>query len=114
MEDTMTTKKTGDAGTVEPLIALWEKRQRLVAPSSAAAGTALTAGDAHEIWSAELDDMAFEIEQQIVNAEPHTVAGWAIQANLLAEYVDDGIMEGGLDAILARRLAGGLGRMARL
>ncbi len=110
----MTTKKTGDAGTDEPLIALWENRQRLVAGSIAAASKVRTAGDAYEIWGMELLAMASEIEKQIVDTDPRTVAGWAIQATLLAEYVDDGMMVNGLDAILARRLSEGLTQMARL
>ena len=107
----MTTNKTGDA---EPLIALWEERERLMAGSIAAGGKSRTAGDAYEIWSAELADMASEIDGEIVDTEPRTVAGWAIQAALLAEYVDDGMMVNGLDAILARRLSEGLTQMARL
>ena len=110
----MTTKKTGDAGTHEPLIALWENRQRLVAGSIAAGGKSRTAGDAYETWSIELLAMASEIEGEIVDTDPRTVAGMAIQAHLLAEYVDDGIMEDGLDAILARRVAAGLAQMARV
>ncbi len=113
MEHTMTTKKTGDAGTDDHLIALWAERERLMAGSIAAGRKSRTAGDAYETWSMELLDMASEIEKEIVNAEPDTVAGWAIQAHLLVDYVDDGMMENGLDAILARRLSAVLAQMAR-
>ena len=105
----MTTKKTD-----EPLIALWAERERLVAGSIAAGGKSRTAGDAYEIWSMELLEMATEMDPQIVDAAPRTAAGFAIQANLLAEYVDDGIMVDGRDAILARRLSAGLTQMARV
>ncbi len=105
----MTAKKTD-----ERLIALWAERERLVAGSIAAGRKSRTAGDEYEIWSMELLDMACEIERQIVNAEPHTVAGWAIQAHLLVDYVDDGMIEDGLDAILARRLSAVLAQMARV
>ena len=110
----MTTKKTGDAGTDEPLIALWKERERLVAGSIAAGGKSRTAGDAYEIWGMELLAMACEIEQLIVATEARTVAGMAIQANLLADYVDDGMMVDGRDAILARRLSAELAQMARV
>ena len=105
----MTAKKTD-----ERLIALWAERERLVAGSIAAGTKSRTAGDAYEIWSRELLEMACEIEEEIGDTEPRTIAGMAIQAALLAEYVDDGMMVDGLDAILARRLSAGLGRMARV
>ena len=100
--------------TDDHLIALWAERERLVAGSRAAAGKVRAAGDEYEIWGSELDDMASEIERQIVETEPRTAAGMAIQASLLAEYVDDGMIEDGLDAILARRVAAGLAQMARV
>ncbi len=110
----MTTKKTGDAGTDEPLISMWKERERLMAGSRAAASKVRTAGDEYETWSMELLAMASEIERQIVETDPRTVAGMAIQAHLLADFVDDGIMVDGLDAILARRLSAGLAQMARV
>ena len=85
-----------------------------MAGSRAAAGKVRAAGDEYETWGAELDDMACEIERQIVETEPRTVAGWAIHATLLAEYVDDGMMVDGRDAILARGLSEGLAQMARV
>ena len=86
-----------------------------MAGSRAAAGKVRAAGDEYETWGAELDDMACEIERQIVETEPCTVAGWAIQATLLADYLDDdGVMENGFDVILARRLSAGLAQMARV
>ena len=85
-----------------------------MAGSIAAGGKSRTAGDEYETWSMELLAMASEIEKEIVKTTPRTVSGMAIKASLLAEYVDDGMMEDGRDAILARGLSEGLAQMARV